>query len=224
MELKPGSTDILHIYRELVSSFSGIDGFSGWMIAKAEFKIEKAIGIINRNSADRIVQAENKLIKKRKNYSVISSCKIYKNLEYTIIMYIVKTDGTVSKNMGGTYMANIAPGDVYPGFVYLCTLKYTTEDIRKYTEYIGDNNPIHHTSEPVVPGFMMFEDIIGKELYKYVTGSSIKFVISFRKPVFAGEPAEVYKLHGRRKIIAVQPGGQKDIRENPYYKWEVDIL
>jgi len=61
MELKPGSTDILHIYRELVSNFSKIDGFSGWMIAKAEFKIEKAVGIINRNSGDRIVQGENQV-------------------------------------------------------------------------------------------------------------------------------------------------------------------
>ncbi len=53
MELKPGETDLFYVYMELVSSFSKIEGFNGWMIAKAEFKIEKAKCFINKTSIDK---------------------------------------------------------------------------------------------------------------------------------------------------------------------------
>ncbi len=80
-----------------------------------------------------------------------------------------------------------------PGFKYLFTLKYTTEDIKRFTEFTGDNNPVHQTVTPVVPGFLMFGDITRKELYKYITvNSQVKFIICFRNPVFADEILEVY--------------------------------
>ena len=74
MELKPCKTDLFYIYMELVSGFSKVEGFSGWMIAKAEFKIEKAVYNINKTSINM------EFLKRRKNYSVISACPIYKNL------------------------------------------------------------------------------------------------------------------------------------------------
>ncbi|MCI9079445.1 MAG: MaoC family dehydratase [Lachnospiraceae bacterium] len=225
MGLKSGKTDIFYIYMELVSSFSGMDGFSGWMIAKAEFKIEKVLCGIDKTSIGERTDISRKFIKHRKNYSVISTSLIYKNLEYKVIMYIVKPCGIVNKSMGNEYKPANVEEAASPVFNYLFTLKYTLEDIKRFTEYTGDNNPIHQTTRPIVPGFLMFGDIIRNELYKYITGnSSVKFVIYFRAPVYAYEPLEAYMKDGTGKIIAVQPGGYADIREGQCYKWETEII
>lgn len=202
MELKPGKTDLFYIYMELVSGFSKVEGFSGWMIAKAEFKIEKAVYNINKTSINM------EFLKRHKNYSVISACTIYKNLEYTLIMYIVKPHGISSKSNDIINKADNMEEPGKTGFNYLFTLKYTIEDIKKFIEFTGDNNPVHQTATPVVPGFLMFGDITRKELYKYITGNShVKFIIYFRNPVFAGETLEVYAEAGTGKIIAVQADG-----------------
>ncbi len=98
------------------------------MIAKAEFKIEKAAYNINKTSINKTA-INMEFLKQRKNYSVISACTIYKNLEYTLIMYIVKPHDISSKS---NYIINKADNMEEPGrtgFNYLFTLKYTIEDI-----------------------------------------------------------------------------------------------
>lgn len=217
--------DILFIYMELVSRFSILKGFDGWVIAKAEFNIGKAVGITNKTGVDGKIQVNIKFIKQRKDYSIISTYTIYKNLEYAVIMYIVRPRDISNKGIDGDNMADIMPETDYPGFSYLFTLKYTTKDIRKFTEFTGDSNPIHQTPVPIVPGFLMFGDIIRKELYKYtIINYRAKFVISFKNPVFADEPLEVYKKSGSLEIIAMQVCQMKDIRKNPGYKWKAKIL
>ncbi|MDE6615698.1 MAG: MaoC family dehydratase [Lachnospiraceae bacterium] len=224
VELKPGKTDLFYIYMELVSSFSRIEGFSGWRIAKAEFKIEKAKCFINKTSIDDKAEISRKFVKQRKNYSVISACTTYKNLEYTVIMYIVKPYVISNKNRDIINKTDNMPEPGRQGFNYLFALKYKTEDIKRFTEFTGDNNPLHQTVTPVVPGFMMFGDITRKELYKYIDGNSqVKFVIYFRNPVFADEILEVYMEAGTGKIIAVQADRYKDIKKT-CYKWEVEII
>ena len=224
MELKPGETDLFYIYMELVSSFSKIEGFNGWMIAKAEFKIEKAQCFINKTSIDKAA-ISREFLKHRKNYSVISACTTYKNLEYTVIMHIIKPYVISNKNRDIVNKADNVPETGSPGFKYLFTLKYTIEDIKRFTEFTGDNNPVHQTVTPVVPGFLMFGDITRKELYKYITvNSQVKFIICFRNPVFADEILEVYMEAGTGKIIAVQTDGYRGIRKKTYYKWEVEII
>lgn len=193
---------ILYIYMKLVSSFSRIEGFEGWVIAKAEFKIYNSVSIINNPGMDGEVPVNIEFVKQRKNYSVISACTVYKNLGYTVTMYILKPHGISSKSVAGG--ADEAPEILYPGFSYLFTLKYTIKNIKSFTEFTGDSNPIHQVALPVVPGFLMFGDIIRKELYQYTTiNKEIKFVISFRKPIFANEQATVYKADGNGKIYII---------------------
>lgn len=224
MELKPGKTDLFYIYMELVSGFSKIEGFSGWMIAKAEFKIEKTAYSINKTSANKTA-VNMKFIKQNKNYSIISACTIYENLEYTLIMYIIKPQGINNKNRDIVNKAYNMGEPGRPGFNYLFTLKYTTEDIKRFIKFTGDNNPVHQTATPVVPGFLMFGDIARKELYKYITGNSqVKLIIYFRNPVFADEALEVYTEAGTGKIIAVQADGYNGIRKNTCYKWEAEVM
>lgn len=245
VELKPGKTNLFCIYMGLVSSFSRIEGFNGWMIAKAEFKIEKATCINNKISIDETLiinetAISTKLLKQCKNYSVISACIIYKNLEYTVVMYIVKpySIGNNPRDIAdkadnleeNNFIKQVPAMPFNKQGTYLTRLKYTTEDIKRFTEFTGDKNLLHQTVMPVVPGFLMFGDIIKKELYKYIAGNTqVKFIIYFRNPAFADEVLDVYIEAGAGKIIAVQAdgykgNGYKDIRKKPCYKWEADII
>lgn len=224
MEFKPGKTDLFYIYMGLVASFSKIKGFSGWMIAKAEFKIGETAYAINKTSmAKAAISME--FVKQRKNYSVISACTTYKKLEYMLIMYIVKPYG-ISKR--GRDIPDKEDSAAEPGrqvLNYLFTLKYTAEDVKRFIEFTGDSNPVHQTATPVVPGFLMFGDITVKELYKYIAGNhQVKFVIYFRNPVFADEILEVYTEAGTGKIIAVQADGCNRVMEKTCYKWEAEII
>lgn len=192
--------DIIYIYRKLVASLTEIKGFDGWMIAKAEFRTEEKRCNILKDTGNNI-----KFIKMRKVYSVISANIIYNNIEYVLIMDIVKPDSISGINTSKP--VKVAGSNA--GCTYLFTLKYMKDDIGRFTEAAGDSNPIHKTEKPVVPGFLMFEDIISKA-YNYkdtADNMATGYTIYFRNPVFAGDEVEVYRTgNGTGEIMALRDG------------------
>ncbi len=205
----------LYIYRELVKSLTNIEGFNGWFIAKLELKIEKTGLADNKTSVRHI---KNRFIKQRKNCSVISACTAYGNTGYELIMYLLKP----ASMPGGNILKNTFTGCICQGGTYIFKLKYTAEDIKEFTESTGDGNIIHHKAQPVVPGFLMFEDIIKKCIYKDIPDNSTdRYIMVFRNPVFAGEEIEIYNLDNTsRKIIALQAGGFNNAYGKRNTKWE----
>lgn len=191
---------MIYIYRKLVASFTEIKGFDGWMIAKAEFKTKKK-GYDTLNDTGNNI----KFIKMRKSYSVISSNIIYNDIEYTLIMDIAKPGSISGINTGKLAMKSASNVDC----IYLFTLKYTKDDIRRFTKAAGDSNSIHKPEKPVVPGFLMFEDIISQG-YNYndtTDNTAAGYTIYFRNPVFADEEVELYRSgNGTGKIIALRNG------------------
>lgn len=214
----------LYIYRELVKSLTNIKGFNGWFIARLELKIEKTKLPGNETSGKHI---KNQFIKQRKNFSAISAYTIHGNAIYTLIMHIVKpasmpgTD-TIKEQPGLFANKNNFTNSAYTNYTYLFNLEYNIECINKFIENTGDSNIIHQKVQPVVPGFLMFEDIILKMPYKDIIDSSkTRYVMVFRKPVIAGEEIEVYKLdNANGKIIALPAGSLKNIYGTGNTKWE----
>ena len=199
-EIITGRGDIIYIYRKLVAGLTQIESLDGWMIVRMEFKTgEKGFSIL-KDTGNNI-----KFIKMRKAYSVISANIIYNNIEYALIMDIVKPGSISGINSSKAVMPAAGGAD----YVYLFTLKYTKDDIRGFIEAAGDSNPIHKADKPVVPGFLLFEDIILKECgYKgTMDNMAAGYAVYFRNPVFAGDEVEVYRVNnGTGEIIALRDG------------------
>ncbi len=161
-----------NIYKKLVTNFSAIKGFDGWMIAKAEFNIlNKDINIETNNI---------KILKQQRNYCTIISKIIDNDMEYTLVAYLVKPKPCHTCNSA----------NARNNCSYLFTLKYTKEDIRQFVYDLGDYNYIHQTDMPVVPGFLVLWDII-KKLFLGIG----KYTIVFKNPAFANEVIDVFQIN-----------------------------
>lgn len=201
------------IYRKLIKSFTKFTGFDGWMIAKAEFKIIKQAGNIytkDDNTALYMPDIKNSIVKQRKSYSVILAGMVYKGIAYSFIMHLIKPVEINFARDGFKQVEEVLPSYV-SGSVYLFSLNYSKPCIKKFTEYIGDDNYIHQTERPVVPGLLVFEDVLEKEFciskgYAY----SENFTIVFKKPVLADEVINLYKTKDNR-IFAMPSQGHKCI-------------
>lgn len=211
---------MLNIYRELIKSFPKFMGFDGWMIAKAEFKITKQTGVIyikNDKTAGGLPDVENKIIKQRKNYSVIMAGMVYKGMEYSVIMHIIKPAGINFAKDGFKQVTEVLPSYV-DSSVYLFSSCYSKLCIKEFTEFTDDSNYIHQMERPVVPGFLMFEDALGKGFCLNNNDDIPRsFTMVFRKPVFADEVINLYKT-GDNKVFAMPAQGHR------YILWELECF
>lgn len=199
---------MLSIYRELIKSFPKFMGFDGWMIAKAEFKIieqPEDTYTTSNEKLDHLPVVKNEIIKQYKKYSVILASMVYKGIGYSVIMHLIKPAGI---NFG-RITETLSP--YAGGSVYLFSSEYSKLCIKKFTECTGDNNYIHQAEKPVVPGFLMFEDVLKKVFYiNNIYPGLESFKMVFKKPVFADEIINIYKT-GSNIIFAMPAQGNKCI-------------
>lgn len=164
-----------HIYRKLVQNFSSMKCFEGWMIAKVDFNVTKP-------ELDKYINTENiQILRQRKNYSAVMSKTVYNGVEYMLIMHIIKPSGKYTKKNSASDICG----------TYLFALKYTRDDIQQFVQSVGDSNYIHQSARPVVPGFLIFEDIILKTCEERAEDCTIVF----KSPAFADETIDVFKQY-----------------------------
>ena len=95
--------------------------------------------------------------------------------------------------------------------VYLYSSAYSKLCIKEFAECTGDSNYIHQLETPVVPGMLMFEDVLENGFCVNNRYSGLEcFRIIFRKPVFADEIINLYKT-GDNRIFAMPAQGDKCI-------------
>lgn len=178
-------------FRELVSNFSQIDGFDGWLIAKVEFDILE----IDKFS---IGNMDLHIVKSRKNYVVINICRYCSfdacNFSCNMTIYLVKPYDInkikLNKQME-IYRVCISENLFFKSV-------YTEKDIENFVKDIGDKNYIHKIDNPVVPGFLMLEDmmfkILGeiKETGKSLDSKGLHIEIIFYNPLYSNETVKVY--------------------------------
>lgn len=177
---------MIQVYRNMVRSFSEIKGFDGWMIAKAELEAEecKLYNDINIKTTEAVI------LRQRRHYSAIMSKAVYNGIRYKLIMHIVKP----ARN-------HLAQKYTNTDGIYCLTLKYAQNDIKQFVYDVGDSNYIHQTGRYVVPGFLVFEDILNM----FIENTDFKIgkcTMLFNNPAFAGEIINVFKVgEDRFKLI-----------------------
>lgn len=202
---------MLSIYRELLKGFPGLASFDGWMIAKAEFKIIKQTLYIHTKDDNTIERdVKNKIIKQRKSYAVILAVMVYKDMEYNLIIHLIKPAEINFTKDGFKQVTEILPSYADRA-VYLYSSAYSKLCIKEFTKCTGDSNYIHQLETPVVPGMLMFEDVLENGFCVNNKYSGLEcFKIIFRKPVFADEIINLYKTEDNR-IFAMPAQGDKCI-------------
>ncbi len=176
-------------FRKLILDFSQIDGFAGWLIAKVELDMNN---FFSKDITPHVVKLS-------RNYAVINMCKKCFFGIYTfmcdIIVYLVKPCdiNKIKQNK------QIAKNDISEKLFFRSA--YTIEDIENFTNDIGDTNYIHRTDMPIVPGFLMLEQLLSrmfdkvKDTGKFLNNRGMYMEITFYNPLYAGETIEIYRVH-----------------------------
>jgi len=227
---------MLDIYKSLVKSFSDTSGFDGWVIIKTEFNLQGKPPdklITGKLSSLEMVDVEE--IKRRRNYCVLQSRTVQDGMEYTLVVYLARPGkesfrkkdlsgqnsrkynsgkkNFVKENLGKTGPAR--KNHYLKNGSYLVSLSYTKEDIRQFVHQAGDSNYIHQEYN-IVPGFLVFGDVLGKlcpvEIYQRTADIKKEYykesyMVTFRKPAFAGDVINVLKTDNNRlELILARRG------------------
>lgn len=198
--------------RKLFGAFSRLEGFTNWVIAKAELKIDGDSNLklnndihnenINDDAKDRILKAEIK--KQKKNY--VLTYVADKSVELQIhLMKILNRD----KFGFNSYVCNKEGKDkaYFEDYVKGCdiffvgNMSFDKKDILDFVNDVNDNNPIHRTQSAVVPGFLILERLLKsgylndkEKLNTKIYDRKTEFCeIKYLLPVFEKEKIEIYK-------------------------------
>lgn len=195
-----------NIFRRLVSGFSEMKGFDGWLIARVELcimEIDKYVA--TDTETDTSTRINTDIVKSNKSHAVLNACMEYKDRQFSMDMLLVKSKGKKSGQQSVSERNHKG---------YFCNLQYDISDINRFTKEIGDYNYIHHTNNPIVPGLMFFEDMLSRiaEADILETSVPVQLCMLFKKPVFPNEKIYVYEA----------VSDDESIRNREYMAYSVD--
>lgn len=162
--------------RELFRSFSQIEGFFGWMIGKISFA-----------DGEEIAPVKAYIKKEKKNYAVLAAAEESVWLQ----IYIVNSH---RKSVSGESVLPVsgAGEEKEPKCVSLADKSlllertFYSQEILDFVAEVQDDNWIHQTHKPVVPGLFLWEWLWQQGLLVQ-KGSML-----FRSPAYAEEKIMVY--------------------------------
>lgn len=203
-------------YRKLIRGFSKIKGFDGWMIATAELSGKK-YGILADTDCDTAEIDDNVKTQILKQKPVMAVMQSFFD-ETFINMNIVKMHENVDKPDIQNRFCGYKEDDT-DKYEEVCQMTFTVEEILNFVTEVKDDNYIHKTDVPIVPGFYILEKMV---LFIKNFKDSERVVIKFRKPAYAGDIITVAgtktDVTGREKYIGYATEKGKD-----YILWEMSI-
>ena len=204
-------------YRKLIRGFSKIKGYDGWMIATAGLSGKKygILADIDCNTEEIDDNVKTQILKQKPVMSVMQS-----SFDETFInMNIVKMHENVDKYEIQNRFCGYKNYDNTDEYEEVCQMTFTVEEILNFVTEVKDDNYIHKTDVPVVPGFYILEKMLSAtDSFK----DSERVVIKFRKPAYAGDIITVAGIKtdvtGREKYIGYVTEKGKD-----YILWKMSI-
>ena len=168
--------------RKFFQAFSEIKGFDNWMIGKIKIK-QKG------NGPDIAEKEKYCRIKKRKRHFAVLEAE---GQEMRMEVFLLKPD--CAKMTEEKKIRKSLPKDLGK-----CVSKvFSREEILAFVKETGDDNPIHFSKSPVVPGFLMLE-------WLWQLGYAAKEMI-FYSPVYAQEEVTLYFHQGTKDCYALSGG------------------
>lgn len=173
--------------RNYFAALSKPAGFENWVIAKVEIKSAVTASELESNlNSDEI----NVLIKKKKkDYALIIVEDNIVSFEVYLIRIVNKSNDGFNMSSSESCKKNKADFLRYlsdENMFLENTISFNKNEIMEFVCGVGDSNPIHRTENAVVPGLLMFEQLL--ELYS-VLSCEIKYIL----PVFEEEKIEIYR-------------------------------
>ena len=152
--------------------------FRGWILARAELNI-----------AANATKFTNEVLlqKKSKTVMMVSGFADEGELVQSLKVLLLLPSKNLAKSPKATN--NIIEGNV------LCRHKFSLQEISDYILLSGDENIIHQTQNPIVPGLCMVY-FLARMLHRYFLHWQVDFVV----PVYAGD--EVVFTHKDDFILA----------------------
>lgn len=177
--------------KNLFRAFSEVKGFDGWMIGKLYFYKKE-------NKEGNLLSAS--IVKRKKNFAVIEvtgegiciqmvvlkpqtipkvydADRMWQTMEYSGSGSLWKKTGSKEKKF-----------NLPEGCAEVASRVFSREEVQIFAEEAGDNNWIHQTERPIVPGLMMAE-----WLWKMEGISLLDKIMIFRKPVYVQEKIVIYQ-------------------------------
>lgn len=179
------------------------------MIGKLAFKYDgtkrKCRDKETDNSAekedDKVVNVE--IVKQKHNYAILET--IVEN--FCVRMYIMRPKEQWEEKTGLSDKKLEIPKECK----LLFSQSFSSEEIYVFVTEVGDENEIHKTERPVVPGFLMAELLWGYHVVpEFLEGKepdgekrNWNMNMTFRAPAYADEKIDVYQESVSGKVFAV---------------------
>ncbi len=175
-------TEIEMLLTKLERALSEFQGFDGWLIGKCNLNITNRLEIEEKDKA----QLFKASLLKRNN--MLAVFQVYGNqgkLEGRIELTLVKPVLTKKYiNKGSKDKTGKRYG----------TLIFSPEQVSRFLDSVSDTNPIHTGNDPIIPGFMIINEVVGQaeEIMHKKTGYSFKTEVKFLSPMRTGQQAELW--------------------------------
>lgn len=164
-------------YRNGIKQFSNYKGFQGWVIAKAVYQRSKI-------SCAGIGQGCI-LVKQRSRSAILQSSWIKENMEESVTITLMKPDREM-----------LVEDAVHRGAEKFCKEGegkfFSIGEIQDFVTDVKDDNAIHRTSHPIVPGLEILENVLSKiDTQEVQVTQEVHLEIYFKHPLFAGRKVEI---------------------------------
>jgi len=166
---------------KLERSLSEFQGFGGWMIGKCNLNIMNQLEIKEKNKEDFFKAS---LLKTNNMLAVFQVYGNQGRLEGRIELTLVKP--VLTKSIRKRSKDKI--GKRYG------TLVFSLKQVSLFLDSVSDTNPIHTGDDPIVPGFMIINQVVeqaGKIMLKKA-GDSFKAEVRFLSPMKTGQQSELW--------------------------------
>lgn len=205
--------------KKIFWEFSNVSGFEGWLIARLDIVRlfgQEGLGVeqeaettadlgtseeenIEKNGEGMKRDGKAWVRKRKKNFAVLEASDGVLNIRMYLMkpadLYVWKAsereNGERKNSPGGEQeFGRIVTAEEWS---HLETVYFTEAMIREFVRDVGDTNPIHQTEQPVVPGGLLLEHLLGRGFLEELLSGTGGCRMIFREPLYGMEGMKIYQ-------------------------------
>lgn len=185
---------------EKLADFSEFTGYDGWMIGTCMY--EKTI--VKAQEGSEVLRGfgkvQSELVKQAERFVVMQNSLETGGYRFTLELHVIKPGETKQEVAAGTNAMKGENGHVVAEHVF------TKDEILRFVEQVKDENSIHRSQYPVVPGLLIAEWMLAhitenRNMEKVESVINRKYRFRFTNPVIAGETLYMYETEEKAQKV-----------------------